>query len=118
MSRILLFSIILFVLQNSYANEFSTTSNFGEITFEGMIIDSTCPITSINNLCISNLSEEEKKLVIASHEIMKVILYKENNPSNNAELAIEASKNILNHNPNLELYKINNNSLLMTINYD
>lgn len=118
MSRIVFFSIILFTFQNSYANEFSPTSNLGKITFGGMIIDSTCPITPINNLCISSLSEEEKKLAIASHEIMKVILDKENNQSNNTELAIEASKNILNNSPNLDLYKINKNSLLMTINYD
>lgn len=118
MSRTILLSTIFFALQNSYANDFSSTSNGGRITFGGMIIDSTCPISLIDYQCTSNRSEDEKKLAIASHEIIKIIRYKESNQAINADLAIKASENILNKNRNLDLSKVNNNSLSLTINYD
>ncbi|MFW6699042.1 hypothetical protein ACODTP_16185 [Acinetobacter pittii] len=118
MSRTVLLSTIFFALQNSYANDFSSTLNGGRITFGGMVIDSTCPISFIDNQCTSSRSEEEKKVELASQEIIKVIRHKKSNQLNNADSIIRASENILNNNKNLDLSKINSNALMLTIIYD
>lgn len=118
MNRIVFFISGLLAIQSSLANDFQSIAKSGLVSFNGIIIDSTCPIINFDIRCELNSSEDYWKTDDTAQEILNIIISNKQQNLNKIDFILQASEEILKQNPNLDLSKINKSSLLMTINYD